>query len=228
MILDNTKMKLNGIQLAVIELLGFYHISHLVKLHSQLVSLPIIPYYWITFTIMTGIWETFYLCYREKVKTISHQLERNREHVWTNYYSPIKLIPSDFSLIFYSEYGAYADREYIRLRDNWSLDIEGTHALFCGLTSLIGILTKLLNGPQWLIWITISMSCQLMNSVLYLGQYFIQIKSPDSVNFDTPFFPCGPYLLKRPFMYINIFWTIMPLYILFKILFFSNLYDQIL
>ena len=177
---------------------------------------------------MTGIWELSYLFHRHHVKSLSIDLETRNQHVWTNYYLPQKLIPSQFSLIFYSEYGAYADREYIRLRDNWSIDIEGTHAVLCGITSFIGILSRYIKHPHWLLWITISMSCQLMNSILYLGQYLIQTKSPHSVNYDSPQFPCGPYLIKRPFMYINIFWTIMPLYILFKILFSNDIHHEIL
>lgn len=215
-------MKFNGIQLAILELLSFYHISHLIKESTRLKDIPTIPYYWITFTVMTGIWEIFYLSNRPQVKSMSMELRHSHRHVWTNYYSITKLIPSEFSKIFYSEYGAYADREYITLRDNWSLEIEGTHAILSGLTSLIGIVSKYNSFDRWLIWIVISMSCQLMNSILYLGQYFIETRCCDSVNYDTPNFPCGIYLIKRPFMYINIFWTIMPLYILTTILFFSD------
>ena len=32
-----------------------------------------------------------------------------------------------------------------------------------------------------------------MNSLLYMGEYFIQINDPNSVNYDTERFPCGRF-----------------------------------
>ena len=58
------------------------------------------------------------------------------------------------------------------------------------------------------------MGSQLMNSILYCGQYLIQTKNKNSINYDTSNFPCGKYLDRRPFMWINIFWFLMPSYIL--------------
>ena len=37
------------------------------------------------------------------------------------------------------------------------------------------------------------------------------------INFNDRFFPCGNYLHNRPFMYINIFWTVMPIYVLLNL-----------
>ena len=45
-----------------------------------------------------------------------------------------------------------------------------------------------------------------------MEEYFIQTHLPASVNYDTPNFPCGKDLFKRPFMYVNLFWMIMPAY----------------
>ena len=53
-----------------------------------------------------------------------------------------------------------------------------------------------------------------MNSLLYISEYIIQTKNPISINFNSRKFPTGKYYIKRPFIYINLFWTIMPLYIL--------------
>ena len=50
------------------------------------------------------------------------------------------------------------------------------------------------------------MASQCMNSILYMGEYFIQTKTPSSINYNSDNFPCGNYLINRPFMYINIFW----------------------
>lgn len=211
-------MRVNGIVLALLELFGFFTISsHLKNNFLSPICVDPISYYWLSFTVMTGIWEFYYVCHRKAVKHYSDYLISKQQHVWTNYYNLFNLYPSFFSKIFYSEYGAFADREYIRLRDIWSLDIEGTHAFLCGLTSLIGLLSMKYTD-KWLVWVTISMSCQLMNSILYMAQYLIEIKNPTSINYDQPKFPCGRFLLKRPFMYINIFWTIMPIYILFNLI----------
>ena len=62
-----------------------------------------------------------------------HKLITNKEHVWTNQYSLSYVWPWKLSKIFYAEYGAWADREYMSLTDDWSHTIEGTHALFCAL-----------------------------------------------------------------------------------------------
>ena len=48
--------------------------------------------------------------------------------------------------------------------------------------------------------------------------YCIQVQQPSSVNYNTSSFPSGSYLEKRPFMYINIFWTLMPFIIIFYLL----------
>ena len=42
-----------------------------------------------------------------------------------------------------------------------------------------------------------------------MGEYLIQLNYENSVNYKNNF-PCGKYLQKRPFMYINLFWTLMP------------------
>jgi hypothetical protein len=51
-----------------------------------------------------------------------------------------------------------------------------------------------------------------MNSILYMAEYFIQIKDKNNINYNTPEFPTGHWLLKRPFMWVNILWTLMPAY----------------
>ena len=57
---------------------------------------------------------------------------------------------------------------------------------------------------------SVAMGTQLMNSILYLSQYMIQTKDPNSINYDTDNFPCGFLMLGRPFMWINLFWSLMP------------------
>jgi hypothetical protein len=69
------------------------------------------------------------------------------------------------------------------------------------------------NMKNFYITMSISMGTQLMNSILYIGKYLIQLNSENSVNYKNKF-PCGKYLEKRPFMYINLFWSLMPSYVL--------------
>ena len=63
-----------------------------------------------------------------------------------------------------------------------------------------------------------AMGCQFMNSILYILQYNIQTKLISNINYNSNIFPCGKFLIKRPFMYINIFWTIMPIYVIYTLI----------
>ena len=60
------------------------------------------------------------------------------------------------------------------------------------------------------------MGTQLMNSILYMGEYFLQVSDPNNVNYNNADFPTGIMLEKRAFMYVNIFWTLMPSIVLYK------------
>ena len=102
------------------------------------------------------------------------------------------------------------------LRNDWSRIIEGTHAIFCGVFALMALYLKGKTlDSKYNLTIGISMGSQLMNSILYMGQYFIELNKPYSINYDNSFFPAGTMLIKRPFMYVNIFWTVMPIYVLY-------------
>ena len=128
------------------------------------------------------------------------------------------ILPWKTSFIFYSEYAAYADREYMSDKDDWSIIIEGSHALFCAVFALLSLYFNLQgNMKNFYITMSISMGTQLMNSILYIAEYLIQINIPTNINYKNRF-PCGKFLEKRPFMYINIFWTLMPSYILMNYL----------
>ena len=53
--------------------------------------------------------------------------------------------------------------------------------------------------------------------------YGIQCNQIDRVNYNNVSFPLGKAMLARPFMYVNVFWLVMPTYILFYEMFFLNL-----
>tara|TARA_Y100000741_G_scaffold171325_2_gene129779 strand:- start:80 stop:742 length:663 start_codon:yes stop_codon:yes gene_type:complete len=206
----------SGTSIAVLEILVFIYFSYMLRLeYTSLKNINIISYYWLLFTILTFIWETSYIIHFKKISNLSKQLIHKKQHVWTNRYDVSFIIPSKLATIFYAEYAAYADREYMLVNNNWSRVIEGTHAYICGIFAIFCIYYKINNNQNnYLISVSLSMGAQLMNSILYISNYLIQTQNIHNVNYNSIDFPTGYLLLKRPFMYINIFWTIMPLYVL--------------
>jgi len=205
-------MKINGTLCAITELGLFFIIALQLRTHLALQSIHPCAYYWLTFTILTGIWEFFYVTQKKEVAEMAKELIDCDERVWTNQYSICVLFPWKFSKLFYAEYAAYADREYMNNNDRWSLAIEGTHAMLCGVYSTIGI-AMFIYEPymcKYQLGVGAAMGSQLMNSLLYMSEYVIQTKDENNVNYDSDLFPTGRLLWKRPFMYINILWTIMP------------------
>lgn len=209
-------MMVEGINLAVLEIYLIYKISEEIRYnYVGLHEIDLVTYYWLMFTIMTGIWEFTFVSHRKESTEVSRSLISRKEHVWTNNYSLDTLWPSKFALQFYGEYGAYADREYMIVKDDWSALIEGTHAFVCAIFSSAGCIELANNNNELFIkYILIAMSAQWMNSVLYIGQYMIQINEEYHINENRKEFPTGKYLIKRPFFYINVLWTAMPMYVI--------------
>jgi len=196
---------------ALIEVILFFFSAYTVRSYFGLYNIHDVAYYWLTFTILTGIWEFTYVTQKKLVVFMAKRLLDKNEHVWTKEYPVIMILPTYLAKVFYAEYGAYADREYMYLKDKWSIAIEGTHCCLCGLFSLLSMIASLYNNPtMFYICMAVAMGTQLMNSILYLSQYMIQTKDPNSINYDTEDFPCGVYMLSRPFMWINLFWSLMP------------------
>jgi hypothetical protein len=215
---------MKGLVGALINIGVFFTVSATTYTYTSLINIEPITFYWMAFTILTGIWETGYIIRHSQTVASAEALIETGKRVWLSDYNLGMLLPFNFSVIFYAEYGAWADREYMTTKDRWSKLIEGTHAIFCGFFSLLAILFYLVNSnsvQNSTVSISVAMGSQLMNSVLYMGQYSIQTKDQMSVNFDCSDFPCGKLYIKRPFMWINIFWTVMPAYIILR-LFFSG------
>ena len=184
------------------------------KSFQPLQSINKITYFWVMMTILTGFWEIAYVSDYKHVVNMSSELIKDKKHVWTNnIYDITYVLPWKLSHIFYSEYGAWADREYMSNSDDWSRVIESSHCTQCALFSLLAIIFKIYgNHNNYLISLSVSMGTQFMNSVLYMFAYFIQEKNPHNVNFANSSFPSDPWLVSRPFMWVNIFWLIMPFY----------------
>ena len=105
-------------------------------------------------------------------------------------------------------------------KDDWSIVIEGSHCILCGIFSLFALYFNFINNHKnFYITMSIAMGTQLMNSILYMSEYFIQIRNKDNINYNNENFPCGFLLSRRPFMYVNLLWTIFPFYIILHSLF---------
>lgn len=208
-------MKFSGTIIGLLEVLGFLYISHTFKTYyPNLNNINYISYYWLCFTVLTGLWEYTFIKNRRYIRRLAFKFIHKKQHVWTNKYSLKTLIPWNLSKQFYAEYGAYADREYMTIKDNWSYIIESSHSLICGSFALVSLVLLAFGHKLYDVSISVSMASQLMNSILYMGEYFIQINQVYSVNLNTNKFPCGFALTKRPFMYVNVFWTLMPIYVI--------------
>ena len=205
----------SGTTIALIELLLLFLISFgLRKRWNILYEINTITYYWMMITIITFIWEFSYIVNYNDISEYAKQLTNTSTHVWHNKYSLSYILPWEMAGIFYAEYSAYADREYGSFIDDWSKTVETSHAIFCGIFCLFAIILKILQKEShYLIVISIAMGSQLMNSILYLVEYLVQLNDIRSINyFNLTDFPAGKMLIKRPFMWINIFWILLPFY----------------
>ena len=119
-----------GIGILEIGLFGIisYGLKHFFKTMN---SLNNIVYYWLCMTILTGLWELTYLSTYDSVVNTANNLIYYDHHVWTLNYDLSYILPWNLSQIFYAEYGAWADREYMSLTNGWSHTVEGTHMIFC-------------------------------------------------------------------------------------------------
>lgn len=207
----------SGICIGAIEIGLYFLVGYLIrhKWYTQLKHVNVITYYWLLMTVLTFIWEVAFISQYNSVHDYAEELVTNNSHVWTSNYTLSYVNPWKLSKIFYAEYGAHADREYIQLHNYWSRLIEGTHAGLCGLFSLLALIFKTHKKRElFVISTTVAMSTQLMNSILYMGQYFYQVFDQHNVNFPSSDFPFGPFMLDRGFMYVNVFWTLMPIYVI--------------
>jgi len=205
-------IQIDGIVIAMLEIFIFFGIT--ITLKDKLLTLRYIDdfsYYWLCFTILTGIWEFCYIVNYYNINKLSQNLITNHEHSWTNEYTIEYVLPNKVANIFYAEYGAWADREYMS-DDYWARVIEGTHFGLCALSALTAMVSRIEKiNRTYIIFVILSMGTQLMNSILYITQYIIQINDKNSINYPSKEFPAGIMLEHRLFMYINIFWTIMPI-----------------
>ena len=211
----------SGTTIAIIELFLLFLTSFLLrKRWNKLYEINTITYYWMMVTIITFVWEFSYIVNYDDISEYAKYLTNSTTHVWKNKYNLSYILPWEMASIFYAEYSAYADQEYGSFKDDWSKTVESSHAIFCGIFCLFAIILKILNKEaHYLIVVGIAMGSQLMNSILYLVEYLVQMNDVRSVNYyNRSDFPAGKMLSKRPFMWINIFWILLPFYTMINML----------
>jgi len=211
-----SQIVVSGYIIGGLELSLFFLVAQYVRNRwKSLLKISDITFYWMMLTVLTGLWEFAFLTHYDNVSHMANELIVSHRHVWTTKYDLSYVLPWKLSNIFYSEYGAYADREYMYLGDHWSRVIEGTHAFFCAGLSLMALIMKARKRHEnYIIFKNIAMASQLMNSILYMAEYFIQINNRYSVNYINNEFPFGLFMLQRPFMYVNAFWMVMPVLVM--------------
>jgi len=212
-------VNITGFQGAIIELSLFFVSATIIR-NAYDIQMGLVPYYWLAFTVLTGMWEMSYVFNKKQVCKMAASLVKNDEHVWKKTYNLRMVLPHNLAKVFYAEYAAHADRLYgssVFPWKYWSIVIEFTHCACCGLCALLMFLSLYGQFNDKVVdqFLVQSMSFQAMNSILYMSMYFIQTRDCGSVNFITDKFP----VKERKFMLINIFWTLMPTIILFGLLF---------
>jgi hypothetical protein len=212
-------MMIKGYQLAICELGLWFICAHALRNHVEsLQQMGLIMYYWFCFTVITGMWEYYYVTQYHSIASFARMLVTTDNSIWLMdipiHYLSINL----FAELFYAEYGANADREYISMKkgDYWSRLIESSHAFCCASFCLASLVSTVLDNEKFYLIGMVGMGMQFMNSLLYMGQYFLQCKDSHSPNYKTNLFPTGPFLCDRLFMWVNLFWLLFPTIIIFQ------------
>ena len=214
-------LEIKGYVGAAIEMILFASVAYLLRV-GPLKGLAGVHYYWFCFTILTAYWEIVFVHWYNYVALYAHALKEANQSVWTTYYPITMIAPNHLSCIFYADYGAWGDREYMNISihgrtDYWSRLIESTHMIFCGFVCLASLLATYRGyGFAGTVLGCAAMGAQCMNSVMYLAEYLLQCNDPKSVNANNATWPTGSWMLGRPFMWVNFFWTVMPIFIIYR------------
>lgn len=206
------EFKIYGCVGALLEVAMFFIIAYYMHIYKPF--MPNVMYYWFTFTVLTGLWECVYLTHFYKIRKYADSLAKTGSSVWTDMYPLDMVLPNKFAKLFYAEYGAHADREYMSYicSDYWSRLVESSHLLFCAVFCFFSLIISQQHISD--IVAAAGMGAQFMNSLLYMGEYFRQCADKTSVNYVTKSFP----LSARWFMWINLLWLVMPVWCLYLLL----------
>ena len=90
---------MNGIVIGIFELLIFFIITYSIKKCSKnLNQVSNVTYYWLNMTVLTAIWEFFYVYNNAAIRAYSHHLWADNKHVWLNEYDVTYLLPNKLLL----------------------------------------------------------------------------------------------------------------------------------
>lgn len=133
-----------------------------------------VSYYWMMFAILTWLWEICFISFKfRETRTYADYLMAADKHVWLTSYGWQMILPWNTAVVFYAEYGAWADRDYsaLKLDENlWARAIEGSHGFAAGGFSLLAmIFAAQFSQAQLLITMSVGMAAQGMNAFLYLA-----------------------------------------------------------
>ena len=74
----------SGTIIALLEIVSFFIISYFIKKKFiYLQEISGIVYYWMMFTILTGLWELSFITHYKHVNQLSQTLINTHTHVWT-------------------------------------------------------------------------------------------------------------------------------------------------
>jgi hypothetical protein len=210
---------MKGYNIALLEILLFFVTAYTVRTYiTDLQQFGPVMYYWFCFTTLTGLWEVVFVVNYDTIATMAKNLVTMKKSVWTMNFPLYYVLPNRMAKIFYAEYGASADREYQSEKhgDYWSRLIESSHAFCCGAFCCAALVATSYDPERAFLLGMVGMGMQFMNSLLYMGEYFLQCRDKNSVNYDCMNFPLGKWMIKRWFMWVNACWMLFPTIIIWQ------------
>ncbi len=203
-------IQLYGFELCIIELIIAMVIFNNIYSIINFIDLPKFVFYWIAFSILVCIYEIAYLYNFKNITRNAKALIKTKNSIWFEKYDISKLLPWKFAKLFYTDYIANSDREYINNNTKYGKIIESTHLFICGGLYLLALIMNIYgNINKFKTLLFMSFGAQIMNIIMYTLFLYFQIHNKFSSNYASKRFPIGRYYEKRPFTYINIIYIIM-------------------
>jgi hypothetical protein len=132
-----------------------------------------ISFTWLAWQILTFVWEAVFATFGfPTTSAYAQYLIEAKKHVWSERYGLAVILPWNTAMVYFSEYGAWADRKYgspnelINLNSRFNFEL--THGIVAGGFSLLSLIFEALYMPALAgVMIPIAMSGQVMNNVIY-------------------------------------------------------------
>lgn len=207
-------MKVCGLLLIILNFFYMLITSFFLKIFYT--NLNYIIYYWLILTLYSCYNHCLYLIDIDKVNRISNTLWITKKNIWFKEYELTnKNIFKSYQLI-YSEYNANNDREY-QQKSFYYILLRGIINIIFGIISILILFYYYINYYTSILLIIILTSLQIIYYSYYIKIYLKQTDNLRSRNLITLNFPLGYYLLKRPMIYINLFYIFINFLVIFLI-----------